>query len=113
MAEVRHVYERDLIPPVPYKEWQQRTFKLGSPEPPRNGWKAFGLSYSVGHVRWTMGPDQPHMLSPSRYWLLRVPLWPLAVPGAIVSVVGVTRWARRRRDALRRGFAVQAPAKPA
>lgn len=107
MAEIRHVYEFQVVPAVPVDKWNATMQTLGQPESPQpEGWARLGATFERRHVRGYIEQRFPATISPARYWLLRLPLWPLALPGVIVTPLAVLRWIRRRRDARRRGFAV-------
>ena len=115
MAEIRHVYEFHVAPAVPSDKGDATVKALGQPESPQpEGWERLGATFERRHVRGYIEQRFPATFSPARYWLLRLPLWPLALPGVIVTPLAVFRWIRRRRDARRRGFTVTVaqPAQP-
>jgi hypothetical protein len=115
MAEIRHVYAYRVAPAVPITQWDAAVKSLGQPESARpEGWAMLGATFERGHVRGYIENRFPATIVPARYWLLRMPLWPLALPGVTVTPLAIIRWIRRRRDARRRGFAVTgvAAAKP-
>jgi hypothetical protein len=115
MAEIRHVYAYRVAPAVPITQWDAAVTSLGQPESARpEGWARLGATFERGHLRGYFEKRLPATIVPARYWLLRLPLWPLALPGVTVTPLVIFRWIRRRRDGRRRGFAitVAAPAKP-
>ncbi len=113
MAEIRHVYEFRVAPAVPSHKWDATRQALGQAESPvPDGWARLGATFERRLMRGYFEQRLPATISPARYWLLRLPLWPLALPGVIVTPLTVLRWIRRRRDARRRGFTVT-PGAPA
>jgi hypothetical protein len=106
-AEVHRVYERDIAPAVPHAQWHDHAVARGWTVPPGpRGWVAAGVHFSSGHVMGIGGPGVPLTVAPARYWILRLPLWPLALPGVVAGGLLVARWGNRRQGR-RRGFAVE------
>jgi hypothetical protein len=112
-AEVRHVYEYDVAPPVPTAEWHAVAMSRGWTIPVNRPSVVPRFAYSGGHVIGMGGMSTSGggaTVSPARYWLLHVPLWATMLPGLFAAAWLVFRWDRRRQDgaARRRGFEVLA-----
>lgn len=103
-AEIRHIYEYDIAPPVPTDQWFATAVSRGWVNPPYRQITVPRFGFSSGHVLGVGGRDAT---SPARYWLLYVPLWVTMLPGIVIGAWLVARW-RRKRQERRRGFAVVA-----
>jgi hypothetical protein len=103
-AQLRHVYEYDIAPPVPADQWHATAISRGWVAPPSRQGRFPSFAFSSGHVLGQSGPSAA-AASPARYWLLYVPLWATILPGILSGAWTGARWARRRQER-RRGFAV-------
>jgi hypothetical protein len=104
VVDVEQVYDHDFAAPVPAPQWREVASINGwaAPRLPSPSIPTFWYS-GGGHV---VGLGDLKHIRPARYRVLRVPLWPLMLPGLIVAVARVREWRRRRRDSRRQGFPV-------
>jgi hypothetical protein len=118
VAEVRHFYAYDVAPPVPRALWHDFAVAHGwtTPNTPGGRFAPPAFRFSAGHVAGVTGTPSSGRgatVSPANYWLMRVPLWPLIVPGLLVGAWRLAAWHHARRRSPR-GFEVRpAPAPPA
>jgi hypothetical protein len=110
-AEVSRLYAFDVAPAVPEAQWHATAVSRGWTAPPRArawdpsswfGWwdnLVSGMNYDGRTIR------------PARYWMLRLPLLPLALPGIVAGAIALARCGRGR-ESRRRGFAIDAPGGP-
>jgi hypothetical protein len=111
MAEINHTYEFDIAPGMPLAQWDAyaRSRRWFVP-PPSLGWHSFGVRFAAGLVSASnRHSETPDLFWPERYWQLRLPLWPFAVPGIVIAALWARRWGQARHER-RRGFAVEAAA---
>ena len=111
VAEFDHRYDYGFAPPVPDAQWHNFAVSRGWTVPPRpQRWEMAWPSLSSDHVTGMSSSEVRASVTPTRYWLLRIPLWPLVVPGIVVSGLLAARH-RRRRNAGQRGFSIDAPSR--
>jgi hypothetical protein len=111
-AEVRHRYDEGFASPVSETVWHATAVSRGWIDPPRpQGVGALVPSFSRGHVTGIAGPEQPLVVRPARFWLLYLPLWPLALVAICTAAFACVRW-DREHQAGRRGFAIELPPPP-
>ena len=113
VAEVSHYYAYDIAPPVPRQQWHDTAVARGwtIPTSPGGRFRPPTFHFSTGHVAGVAGPPGPggvSLVSPANYWLLRVPLWALMIPGLIAGALRLARRYAPRHDR-RQGFEVTAP----
>ena len=104
--QVHHFYDCDIAPPVPQDRWHTTAISRGWVVPvdgPR--WTLPMFAFSGGNVSGIAARDG--LVSPARYWLLRVPLWALMLPGFFAAAWLAVTWDPARQDR-RRGFDVAA-----
>ena len=112
VAEVRHVYQYNVAPPVPHAQWHNHAVKMGWTTKPRpfammlppivDRFLPGNFHYSSGHV---IGISDGRAVSPALHSILQVPLWAMMLPGTIIGVRLLWRWHdERRRQG--RGFSI-------
>jgi hypothetical protein len=114
--EVRHFYQHGFAPPVPLAQWHIVASA--------NGWTTgattsmMPLPAPIARVippaprfssGWVMGISDGTNVSPSRSWILLLPLWIAVLPGAAVGARLLVKRVRRRRLERAEGFAVVHP----
>lgn len=107
VAELDHVYEYDAAPPVRESTWHTTAMARGwrvpsYPMVPFVPW--FSFSRGVKGIAQIQSDGEP-LVSPARYWLLRVPLWFTMLPGVAFAIAWTVACSRRRSPEPR-GFAV-------
>jgi hypothetical protein len=101
IIEVRHIYALGIAPAMTEADWRAACVAHSWYVPKWDG--SFpGLAFHDGLVS---GEISPHggLISPNKYWMLRLPLWPVTVICAVLAVWLLRRW-YRRRQVERRGF---------
>ena len=117
VAEVSHFYAYDVAPPVPRALWHDFAVARGwmTPNIPGGRFAPPAFHFSSGHVAGVTGTPNSGRgatVSPATYWLMRVPLWPLVLPGLGVGTWRLAAW-HSARGRSPRGFEVRPAPAPA
>ena len=101
---LRRVYAFGIAPAVPEKDWYSTATARGwTLPPPTPGFPGFSFHDGLVIGR-SSGPGA--LISPSNFWLLRLPLWPSTLLFTLLAAWLLLKW-HRSRQSTRRGFEVQ------